>query len=164
MKRNHKHQTGFSLVELVVVMFIFSFLFIFITVALLNIKHQSSLVTSIDTLITDLKSQQLKAMVGDTEGRVDPDTYGIYFGSNQYTLFHGTYSPSDSSNFVVTLGDNIQFGTISFPASLVSFAQDSGEVVGAESLNTIIVQNTQTNERKAITINKYGVVTAINQI
>lgn len=162
MKDANKYQNGFSLVELAVVMFIFSFLFIFITVALLNIKQRGSLTTSIDTLITDLKSQQLKAMVGDTEGRATPDTYGIYFGANQYTLFHGAYSPSTPSNFTVSLGDNIQFGAISFPASSVSFAQDSGEVVGTESLNTITLENSQTNEQKTITINKYGVITAVN--
>lgn len=154
-------QQGITLVELIVVMAIFTTLIGLTTINLLGAKQQASLSTSVDTLITDIKEQQVKAMVGDTEGRGNTDKYGIHFETNTYTLFHGTYTPGDSSNSVISLGDSIQFSTVSFPSSQLIFSKGSGEVSGSGS-NTIVVQDISNGSTKTITINRYGVVTGIN--
>lgn len=157
--RNHK---GFSLLELIVSITIVSILFALVIINLLNVKQKASLSTSIDTLITDIRNQQLKAMVGDTEGQSSMSNLGIYFATDRYTLFHGNYSPTDPSNFTITLGDNIVFGNISFPSSQVVFASKSGEVIGVTGNQTIVVQDSQEQEQKTLTVNKFGVITEAN--
>lgn len=156
---NHK---GFTLLELIVSITIVSILFALVVINLLNVKHKASLSTSIDTFITDIRNQQLKVMVGDTQGQVSMENLGIFFNADRYTLFQGNYSPAEPSNFTITLGDNIVFGNISFPSSQVVFAPKSGEIIGATADNTIVIQDTQTQEQKTLTINKYGVVIAVN--
>jgi len=149
---------GFTFPELIVTIAILVTLLGFITVNLVNSQHRASLTGTVDTFISDMKNQQLKAMVGATEGRTNPDSYGIYFQTNSYTLFHGTtYSSSDPANFVITLDPLIQF--TSFPNTIVFF-QRSGET---GTVNTITVQDTgSSTNQKTITINRYGVITQVN--
>lgn len=156
-------QKGFTIVEVLVVISILIVLIGLSTINLLNAKHQSSLSTSVDTFITDLKQQQLKAMVGDTEGRSTSDNYGIFFGTNTYKLFHGTFSSSDPTNFNVTLGDSIQFSDVTFPGSQIIFLKGSGEVDNYTSgSSTVTVKDILDNNQRTITVNEYGVITAIN--
>lgn len=155
-------QGGFTLVEIIIVGFVFIILFTLASLTLLNVKHKINLASTVNTLINDLKSQQLKAMMADTEGRQERDTYGIYFGTDSYTHFHGTYSAADPANLVVPLGEQIQFSSISFPGRELNFAIGSGEIIGVVSANTIVIQNVLSGEQKTMTINKYGVVTNVN--
>lgn len=163
-KNKHlEKQKGITLIELILVVSITMLLAGYATVNLLNAKRQSSLSTSIDKFIVDLKQQQLKAMLGDTEGRNTSDNYGIQFGATNYTLFHGTYSSGDSTNFNIALGDNIQFSTINFPNSQIIFLKGSGEISNYNNnSNTITIKDIINNSQKTITINIYGVVTTIN--
>lgn len=171
MKKGHffrrsKHtslQAGFTIIEALLVMSIFIILAGLSTINLLNAKQSTSLSTSVDTFIADLKQQQLKAMVGDTEGRVASGNYGIFLGVDKYTFFHGTYSSSEPSNFNASLGDSIQFTNITFPTPQIVFLQGSGEVDNyTDGSNTITIKDIVGNNQKVITINEYGVVTAIN--
>ena len=66
---------SFTLVEVVIVMGILFILFAFSAVSLIGVQQQTSLSTSLNTLVSDLKSQQLKALVGDTEGRYFSSPY-----------------------------------------------------------------------------------------
>jgi hypothetical protein len=106
-------------------------------------------------------------MIGDTEGRTDSDTYGIHFDTNNYSLFHGTYSAGAASNFLVDLPNTHQV-TTTFPNARIIFSQGSGDVscfidLTCNSSTSIIrIVDTVTNEQKEIHINKYGVVTGIN--
>lgn len=155
---------GFTLPELIVTFAIGAVLIGLVTINLFGSKNKASLVTSINTFVADANQQRLKAMVGDTEGRAAADSYGIYFNQNNYVLFHGlTYSPSDSANFMVPLGDNIQFSTILFPQSQVVFAKGSGNIANFTSgSNSVIMTNTITGEQKTITINRFGIISQIN--
>ncbi len=155
---------GFTLIELLLVMTIFSLLALLITVNLLEFKHNSSLSTTINSLIADIKNQQIKAMTGDTEGRGVMDSYGIYFSANSYVLFHGaSYSSSDTTNFSASLPDTLQFTGITFPNSSVIFASGSGEIIGfSVGSNTVILKDTQSNVQKTITINRRGAITQVN--
>ena len=98
-----------SFTELSIVLSLIAVLFGFVTINL-NRSQQNASITAIEqTLLSDLKQQQLKAMIGDTEGRASSDQYGVHFDSNQYVLFHGVYSVGDSTNFVISLAQNFQF-------------------------------------------------------
>lgn len=155
-------QKGYTLTEVIIVMSTFILLTGLSTISLLGAKHRSSLSASVDTFIADLKQQQLKAMVGDTEGRAASGNYGIFFGAGTYTLFHDAYSSTDTSNFNASLGDSIQFSDITFPGSQIVFLQGSGNINNYEStMSAITIKDIVDNSQKTITINEYGVITQI---
>lgn len=151
---------GFTLVELLVVMGIMGILLAFSSVSLLRVQYQASVNTVFTNLVTDLSQQQLKAMTGDTQGRGTLDTYGIYLETNKYTMFHGTYTPGDATNSVITLSPQIQLTGITIPSSTITFAKGSGEVVGYTSgSDTFGLKNTLDGSTKTIKLNRFGVVT-----
>lgn len=119
---------------------------------------------TIDTVLSDVKDQQLKAMVGDTEGRASAANYGIHFEQNKYTLFHGSsFSQGDSSNFVINLDSATQINSITFPSSNLIFSQATGEVVGfTQGQNTFVIKNTASGDQKTVTVNQYGVIIQVN--
>jgi prepilin-type N-terminal cleavage/methylation domain-containing protein len=149
-----KNQKGFTLPELIITMGILSILFGFVAVNLIHLQRRSSLTTTVDTLVSDLYSQQNKAMVGDTEGRVTADEYGVHFETNKYSFFHGlSYSTSD---FDVELDPSLQF----LSTTDIIFSKGGGEVSGAPI--TVTLQDTTNGNIKTIIFNRYGVITDIN--
>ncbi len=145
---------GFTIIELLVVMGIFAILATLSTLSLTQAQHSTSLNSTVNTLISDLKRQQDKAMIGDTEGRGTHSNYGIHFDSTDYVLFHDTYNVTDTTNFLVNLG-----GTLHITASNdIIFAKGSGE----SSATTITLSDTVSHQQKSLTINQYGVITALN--
>ncbi|MBI3380279.1 type II secretion system protein [Candidatus Gottesmanbacteria bacterium] len=157
-----KTQRGFTLVEVIIALLIFSSLVTMVIINLLNVKHKASLSDSIDTFINNLKSQQLKAMVGDTEGNNTKDNIGIYLTTNKYTDFYGTLNLSSSTNLDINFDDNIQIISTTFPSSQIIFLSGSGDISGAIGNNTITMKNSLSSEQKIITVNKYGIVTSVN--
>lgn len=103
-------------------------------------------------------------MTGDTEGTNATQSYGVYFEQDQYTLFRGSvYSSTAPSNFVISLGGNIEFSTIDVPQSQVVFSPGSGEVNNYSATdNSVVFHNITTGEQQTMTVNRYGVVTNIN--
>lgn len=155
---------GYVLVEILVVFTIVIILYGLISFSLHSSQQKISIQSTINTFVTDLRQQQLKAMSADTEGRGTIDSYGIHLAQNQYTLFHGTtFNPNDVANFTVSMPNNIQFTTILFPGSNIIFTKGSGEINGfVNGQNTLMLQSTVTAESKTITINRYGIVTQVN--
>lgn len=156
--------SGFTLIESIFVISIIALLTGLVTINLFNIQDKTSLATTIDTLVSDIKQQQIKAMIGDTEGRASSDNYGIYFQQNDYILFHGSsFSPGDPSNITINLSqDKMQFVNIYFPSATLLFFKVSGEFFGfADDLNTISIRHNLSGEQKTIKINRYGAVTDI---
>lgn len=148
---------GFTLVELMVVMSIMSTLLGFVIISLTTVAQKASVSTTVQTVISDLNAQKIKAMVGDTGGRALASSYGVHFDTTQYVLFNGSaYSSSDASNFVISLPGNLRFTTSGIN---IVFSKTSGEL----SLPaTITIDNVTNNEEKTIEINRYGVVTDVN--
>ena len=155
-----KNQLGFTIPELLVVMGILAILFGLTTPNLLHFQQRAVVNTTSDILVNDLKSQQNKAMVGDTEGRGTSDNYGIYFESDKYTLFHGTvYDSMDTDNFVINLDPSISFTNITVPNSSIIFSKGSGEVEGYMSgSDTIDITDTTNGDNVTIRINTYGAI------
>lgn len=152
------YQKGIALVELLVVMGIFAVLIVFATVNLSGARDTTVLAISVDTIVTDVKSQQFKAMVGDTDGTGDSDSYGIYFESSRYTLFKGaSFVPGAPSNFTIMLESGVEFSSITFLNSSLIFSQSTGEVVGwAQGNNSITVKNSLSGQANVITVNRIG--------
>ncbi|MBI2442792.1 MAG: type II secretion system protein [Candidatus Levybacteria bacterium] len=162
MRRNTAK--GFSIVELLVAMGIFSLLFGFIWLNLLGSRGRASQSSTIDVFTSDLRAMQLKAMKGDSEGRVDTDAYGVLLKTTTYTLFHGsTYNPDDPSNRTVSLGDGESFNSVLFPGNSIVFAKGSGELVNYDpAQSSVSLTNMQSNTQKTLQLNKYGVITSSN--
>jgi len=154
MKSNH----GFTLVELAVVGSIILTLLGFITINLVNSQQNASLTSQEEILLADLKQQQTKAMIGDTEGRTDSDQYGIHFDLKNYVLFHGSvYLAEDSANSIINLSDNMEFDNPGFD---IIFSKTKGETVP----KTIILKDVTNSRSKKIHINQYGVVYQIESL
>lgn len=153
-------QKGTSVLELVVVIGIFSILFGFIAVNVLNIESKASIQSSLTTLVADIKQQQIKAMSLEAGDGTEAKDQGLYFSQNSYTLFAGSsYVATGSGNFVVPLGNNVVFSSVSIPNRTLVFSKKSGEVSEYDAnMHSVILQNTQNNETKTIQINKLGVL------
>jgi len=152
---------GFTIPELLIVIGILAILFGLTTPNLFKFRQRSVLNTTVDTLVSDLKSQQNKAMVGDTEGRATADYYGVRFEASQYILFHGSsYSPLDATNFNIDLDPTLSFSSITFPSSNAIFATGNGELVGFVSgSDTVTLTDSTNGDQKIIQINIYGAIT-----
>jgi prepilin-type N-terminal cleavage/methylation domain-containing protein len=152
---------AFTLVEILVVMGILLVVFSMLTLNLPTLTYKANLSTSVDTFIADLRAQQLKAMVGDSEGVATASAYGVAFGTNTYTLFKGSASGS-STDYTASLGDQVIFSNVTFPSSKIVFSRLSGEVQSfTTGSNTLVIKNKANNDQKTITINQYGVVTSV---
>lgn len=151
-------QRGFTLIELTIVTSIVVVLLGFITISLLKSQQTASLTATEEILLADLKQQQLKAMVGDTEGRSTPDSYGIHFEERGYVLFHGAiYSSSDNSNSVINLDGNMQFSNYNYN---VIFSKLSGTI----SATIVELQDNTNSNLKRIHLNMLGVITQVESL
>lgn len=153
-----KNNQGFSFVELLVVMGIITTLIMISSVNLFPLKQKVSLSTTIQSLISDIKQQQTKSMNGESN-------QGIYFHTDQknYIIFKGTtYNSVNSTNFNISLGDQIIVNSIDFANRQIIFTPGSGEIVGFLPVNNkIILKNTVSGEIKTISFNKFGVITNV---
>ncbi|HWT55736.1 MAG TPA: type II secretion system protein [Candidatus Microsaccharimonas sp.] len=158
MRRLTHQQSGFTLVELLVVMTIILILFGLSTVALGQPQNTTSSLDTVDTLLNDLKTQQLAAMSGAVGSGSSQQAAGVYVQSNQYTLFTGSsYSAGDAYNYVFTAPNGVSFRT-TFPSGTVLFNKGDGSVSGfTAGSNTITV--TTSAGSKVITITRFGAIT-----
>ena len=154
---------AFTFVELIVVIGILSVLAGVAVINLYTVQEKASVNATIDTIIADLKDQQMKAMVGDTEGQSAASAYGIHFKSDRYILFRGyPYQPSDTTATTVNV-EKASIVSTSFPGAQIVFASGSGEVIGVGSnTNTIVIRDKNNSGQKTISINSFGTVTSIN--
>ncbi len=128
-----------------------------ITISLVRSQQGVSLTSAEEILVADLRQQQLKAMIGDTEGRTTSDSYGIHFDSNQYVLFHRTYSAGEASNSVINLDSNMKFNNTDYD---VIFSRLSGTT----SETIIELQDNTNSNLKKIHLNTLGVITQVEAL
>src|SRR6476469_5990066 len=108
-------QSGFTLVEILVVTAIIVVLFGLGVVGLGQPQTNSDSLSAVDTLVNDLKAQQTAAMAGSSGSSAARQPAGILMQSTQYTLFTGsTYSAADSYNYVVSAPTGVSFSS-TFP-------------------------------------------------
>lgn len=155
---------GFTIIEVLVVLTIFITLLGIGYVSVVGIERRAPIAATENTVIADLRGQQTKAMAGNARTGFAPDSYGIQFSQNAYTLFKGaTYNAGDPTNTVTALPASVTFSW-TLPGASVIFAKGSGDVSGYSALgNTVTITQTLTGEFKTITINRYGAVTDIQQ-
>lgn len=157
-------QKGFTFIELIVVFGIITVLFSIGYIGVSKLITSTTSNTSISSIISDIKTQQIKAMVGDTEGNGTPDTHGVKILSNSYVLFHGSvYNAQSSSNFEIPIPEGYTL-TTTFPDQTIVFNLGNGEIANYDSsTDTITLTNTVTNRNQSVEFNKFGAVTSISQ-
>lgn len=155
-------QKGVTLVELLVVLGILAIIFSFTMVNIAPLRDRASLNTVTDVLLSDIRQQQLKAMIGDTEGNTARSPYGIYITSDAYTVFPGaSYSADNTKNFTIQVDESAALLTTITNNTLL-FASGSGEFINyEEDADSITVRIKQTGEQKVIRFNQYGVITQV---
>ena len=155
---------GFTFIEVIVVMGVMATFLGIGVISLVGSQRKASVTQAVDTLVSDLRSQQTKAMVGATVGGMVPAGYGIYFQANRYVLFSGaSYNSLDPSNASVPILSPLTISTIGFSGSAVIFLAKSGEVAGFTSgADSVAVRQNDSGQTKTIRLNRYGVVTSIN--
>lgn len=159
MKNNN---LGFTLVELVLVMTIAATLFGLTVFNLVGTQKASELGSTTDILVSDMASQQTKAMLG--AGVSAGTNYGIHFEADKYVLFQGnSYNYLDTKNFIVPVDQGLTFSNILFPSGNLIFTSNTGTVSGyLNGGNYVVLQDLQGSNSKTITVNRYGVVTSGN--
>ncbi len=156
-------KAGYTMIEVALVISLTAALITVATTNIATVQHANYLALSKDKLIADLKEQQLKAMVGDTEGRATHDHYSIRIEQSRYIMFHGTvYNANDSSNIIITASSPIQL-TTTFANTQVVFSGVTGEIMSyVNGQNTITLTNTSSGQQNVLTLNRYGVVVSTN--
>jgi prepilin-type N-terminal cleavage/methylation domain-containing protein len=157
-------KNGFTLIELMIVMGLSSILFGLIIFNLGRFQNSSTQHATTDSLVSDIRNQQSKAMLGDTEGGIDSSNYGIYFYADRYILFRGdTFNSNDPNNFEIELPPSLSFQSTSFPGNQIVFEKLSGEITGfTPGSDSVTVRAININRDFVITINRYGVIAGIN--
>jgi prepilin-type N-terminal cleavage/methylation domain-containing protein len=158
MKQKENRCRGFTLIELSLVIAIFLILVGLTTVNLFQLQHANQLSATVSSFLADMKEQQIKAMVGDTEGSGTMANYGVHFDTTSYTLFRNAF---ETGNFTVTLPSGTQIAS-AFGTQIL-FQKGGGDISGfVNGNNTITFIDTGNNNQKVITLNRYGVVTSVD--
>lgn len=128
-----------------------------------NLIPKASTDSVIATFMVDLRSQQLKAMLGAMGPTGMAAPYGIHLDTQEYSLFYGsTYSASESDNVGIPT-DEILISS-NLPTDNLVFEQGSGEVLGlGDSIYTITFTNSINSQTADLSLNKYGVVTHVEK-
>lgn len=152
---------GFTLVEFLVVMATAAVIAAISVTAVIRPQTQADLDGEMLKIISDLKAQQLGAMIGLTSSTTVPTSYGIYFSTNDYTLFRGTsYNPADPENFSVSFPSAVQMESNTLATSTIIFNRLTGEVYAySASANSVNFINTVSNATSSLSINRFGAIT-----
>lgn len=142
---------GFTLIELIVSIAILAVLFALTTINISPLPSNTLQATNLDTLLSDIKSQQAWAMSNDAP-------YGVHFESASYTLFKGnSYTQGLFENTVTNLDSGIVFSDVTFPNSVIIFSPGTGDVIGyTTGADSFTIASSVTGKTTVVRINKYG--------
>lgn len=151
--------SGFTMVELLLVMGIFAILIALGSINYFSTYNQTNVGTTSDVLVADLRSAQNKAMSGSAVSSARPTSWGIKFFSDRYVIFPGnSYQEGASDNYEVNIPSGILLST-TFPSDQVRFATGSGEILNYDSsLDTINLVSGSSSE--ILELNLFGTITS----
>lgn len=156
-----KKNAGFTLMEVLIVLFIFGTIVGMPMLFLYSIGRSDQLLASTREVVAALNEAQINAISGKSVDGQQPSSYGIYFQQTYYVLFAGTtYSAADSHNERTDLPAGITFSQIQLPSSQIVFSNVTGQVTSfTEGQNFIVLQDSNSLEAKQVTVSKMGAIT-----
>jgi len=108
MNRNQNRNSGYSIIEILVVIAILGIILTIGTVSFESLRSKKQLQITVDSISTKLEEAKTNA-VADKGGL----NYGIYLQPTSYTLFSGnTYNPNSGTNSSTTIPTNILISKI----------------------------------------------------
>lgn len=148
---------GFTMVELLLAMGIFAILAALGSINYFSTYNQTSVGTTEDVLIADLRSAQAKAMTGSSINGATVPSWGVKFFSDHYTIFPGpSYVDGASTNYIVALPQNMLLSP-DLTSNQLLFLKGSGEISSYDSEADSISLNLGTTT-KTVELNRYGIV------
>ncbi len=129
-ERCRSFQSGFTLLELILVMGIVAILYGISSISLSRLIPRAAVRNTAETLRSELRLLQARAMQGDIGLEGGPSEFGVRFNGDRYTFFEGpNYSPSGLSNVLTIMEEVVEIST-TLPNDTLIFEQGSGEVSG----------------------------------
>lgn len=152
---------GFTLVEVLIVMFIFGTIIGMPMIFLYGIGRSDQLTATTREVVAVLNEAQTNSISGKSVDGAQPSSYGIYFQPTYYVLFAGsTYNGADPNNQRTDLPSGVTFSQIQVPASQIVFDKVSGQVISFDpSQNFVVLKESNSGETKQITVSKVGSIT-----
>lgn len=154
-------QRGFTLIEILIVLFIFGTIVTMPMVFLWGIGRGDSLLAATREVIGGIHEAHTNTISGRSFDGQQPSSFGIYFQTNYYVLFSGaSYDVNDTNNAQTDLPTGITFSQISVPQNTIVFSKVTGSVTNFDPVqNFVILQDSNTLETRQITITSVGGVT-----
>jgi prepilin-type N-terminal cleavage/methylation domain-containing protein len=145
-------KSGFSFIELLLVMGIIAIVSGVSLISLVGRRNTVTLNTTADKIVALLREAQSRSV-----GQASSTTWGVHFDNTNiaqpfYSLFAGTYSTSSREN-VYPLPTNIEFTTVAGGAD-ATFAQISGRSTGVGTVG--LYSSNAGGPGITITIDEYG--------
>ena len=154
---------GYTIVEILLVITVLSMTLAIGGFTLNRSRNNVSLDSSVLTLLSDLRGQQIKVMNGAVVNGEASMYQGVYFEETRYVLFSSQlYDPHDESNYTIDLDSDNIFSVINLPDDQIIFSED-GEIENFDPIrNFITLTNTNSNTQKTLFINLYGSIYEVN--
>ncbi len=153
---------AFTLIELIVAIGVISIFLLTVLPNMLAPVTRSSFAESLALLSSDMRTQQLKAMLGSAENSVGPTVYGIHLNVDNYVMFSGPgYQAANPLNFTVNLDPGLIFSFIDLPGADAVFSTGSGQILNFNDTRTFTLLDSRSGQSLIISVNKFGVVDEI---
>lgn len=158
MKKRCLSHSGFTFIEVVIVMGLVGLLVTIASTSLFQGRQRISVDTIAQQLMNDIREQQMKAILGSSASASVSMDYSVSIGLTNYTLFPGnTYISDDGLNTVIPLDASLTLSS-TFPSNMVTFKALSGDVVGFQNGSaSITIHDTQSGLTRDLELNRRGV-------
>jgi type II secretory pathway pseudopilin PulG len=154
---------GFTLIELLLILAMTLILMQVASINLFRFQQNASVAASVSTFVSDVRHQQMRAMMGDTAFTGSPLDFGARVESDRYILFRGsTYTAGASTNFSIPLDGNIRVTANTLPGGIARFTRGSGELASATGTHVVTFTDSNSGMAISVTFNRLGVMTIID--
>ncbi|MEK7580096.1 MAG: prepilin-type N-terminal cleavage/methylation domain-containing protein [Patescibacteria group bacterium] len=127
VSRSKLQDRGFTLVELIVVVFIVAILSTLTFANFRTGERANALIAQTEKIAGLYRQAQAKALSGELIGAIRPDAYGVYIGASQIKLFAENHS-SDPHFYCYDSGSDTLVQSIDIPSYLTITPADSTDL------------------------------------
>lgn len=167
MQSQVKNQSGFTIIEILVVVSLLTIVLTLTTTSLFTPLGRARTENLSVDIISLLRQAQSYAINSETLGSASATSFGVHFTNSTYSLFQGNiYNPTDPNNLVVDIpaglmvSQNLPCSGLPNDCNNIVFNQRSGEIANFDpGKNSICVSN-NSNSSTLVSFNYLGVMNA----